>query len=46
MYLRRLETHTEGGEHEDGHEQDLPGVSLQEAAEDEQLLLQPGADPQ
>lgn len=46
MYLRGFQADAERGEHEYRDEQDLACVALEEAAEDEQLLLQPGADPQ
>lgn len=46
MYLRGLEADAEGRQDQDGHEQDLSRVALQETAEHKQLLLQPGADPE
>lgn len=46
MYLRGFEADAEGGQHENGDEEDLPRVTLQEAPEHEQLLLQPRSYPQ
>lgn len=46
MYLRGFEANAEGRQYENGDEEDLPRVALQEAPEHEQLLLQPRSYPQ
>ncbi|KAJ8872730.1 hypothetical protein PR048_026344 [Dryococelus australis] len=46
VHLGGLEADAEGGQHEDGDEEHLPRVALQEAAQLEELRLQPSTHPQ
>jgi hypothetical protein len=46
VHLRRLEADAERCEHQDSHEEHLPGVAMQEAAELEQLALEARSEPQ
>jgi hypothetical protein len=46
VQLRRLEADTERREHQDRHEEHLPGVAMQETAELKQLALEARSQPQ